>query len=112
MSHKGLANRRDGRASETRQKTRKAKMEIINEEVTRGIRTANFVSVREFGGRLVRGKLDIQTAVSHGTCMVQFVVHYVVPATQTALRPHFFERKRTNYTVIARGHIFSLSWAI
>jgi len=65
-------------------KTRKAKMEITNEEATRGIGRANFASVRVFSGRLVRGKLDIQTAVRHGPCMVQFVVHYVVPATQTA----------------------------
>ena len=37
----------DGRARETREK---GKMEIFNEEATRGIHTANFASVRVFSG--------------------------------------------------------------
>jgi hypothetical protein len=43
----------DGRARETREKTRKGKMEKFNEEVTRGIRTANFASVRVLSGGLI-----------------------------------------------------------
>ena len=64
------------RARETREKTRKGKMEIFNAVVIRGFRSANFASVRVFRGRSIpdggaretrektrKGKMEIFNAV-------------------------------------------------